>query len=85
MLLLYEKKIYLDILSNELKSVQTYQKVNTSEMEIFALHDSFNNKPGIELEDNFNNLPTIHWLPKVHKRPYKFRYIKTQARLSTCT
>jgi len=51
MFLLYEK-IYLDILSNELKSVQTYQRVNTSEMELFASHDSFNNKHGITLEDN---------------------------------
>ena len=29
----------LDILSNELKSVQTYQMVNTSEIQIFASHD----------------------------------------------
>jgi len=74
---------YLDILSNELKSVQTYQRVYTSEMEVFALHDSFNNKHGIELEDNFNNLPTIHWLPKVHKRPYKFSYIVNSRSCST--
>ena len=43
----------------------------------------FNNKHGIELEDNFNNLPTIHWLPKVHKRPYKFRYIVNSRFCST--
>jgi len=67
------KKIHLNIVSNELKSVQTYQKVNTFEMEIFVSHDSFNNKHGIKLEDNFKNLPTIHWLPKVHKIPFKFR------------
>ena len=43
----------------------------------------FNNKHGIELEDNFNNLPTIHWLPKVHKRPYKFSYIVNSRSCST--
>ena len=76
------KKIYFDILS-ELKSVQTYQRVNTSEMEIFVSHVSFNNKHGIQLEDNFNKLPTINWLPKVHKRPYKFRYIVNSRSCST--
>jgi len=69
------KKIYLDIISNELKSVQTSQRVNNSKIEIFASHDSFNNKYGIKLDDNFNNLPSVHWLPKVHKRPYRFRFI----------
>jgi len=44
-------------------------------MEILASHESFNNKHGIQLEENFNKLPTFHWLPKVHTRPYKFRYI----------
>ena len=52
-------------------------------MEIFASHESFNNKHGIQLEDNFNKLPTIHWLPKVHKRPYKFRYIVNSRSCST--
>ena len=40
----------------------------TSQMEIFASHDSFYNRHDIKLEDNFNNLPTIHWLPKIYKR-----------------
>jgi len=43
----------------------------------------FNNKHGIKLEDNFNNLPTIHCLPKVHKIPYKFRYIVNSRSCST--
>ena len=41
------KKFYIDVLSNELKSIHTYKKVNNSEMEIFDSHDSFNNKHGI--------------------------------------
>jgi len=69
------KKIHLNILSNELKSVQTYQKVNIFEMEIFVSNYSFSNKHGIKLEDNFKHLPTIHWLPKVLKIPFKYRYI----------
>jgi len=47
------KKLYVDILSNELKSIHTYKKVNNSEMEIFVSHDSFNNKHGIKVEEDF--------------------------------
>jgi len=42
---------------------------------MFASHESFGDKHGIQLEENFNKLPTIHWLPRVHGGPYKFRYI----------
>jgi len=59
------KKFYIDVLSNELKSIHTYKKVNNSEMEIFDSHDSFNNKHDIKVEEDFKNLPSIHWLPKV--------------------
>jgi len=52
-------------------------------MEILLHTDSFNNKHGIKLEDNLNNLPTIQWLPKVHKRPNKFRNIVNSRSCST--
>jgi len=77
------KKVYLDILSNKLKSVQTNQRVNTSEMEIFASHDSFNNKHSIKLEDNFNIFPTFHWLPTSLQMTYKIRYIVNSRSCST--
>jgi len=51
-------------------------------MEIFDSHDSFNNKHGITVE-NFKNTPSIHWLPKNHKKPYKFRYIVKSRSCST--
>jgi len=52
-------------------------------MEIFDSHDSFNNKHGIKVEEDFKNFPSIHWLPKVHKKPYKFRYIVNSRSCST--
>ena len=52
-------------------------------MEIFDSHDSFNNKHGIKVEEDFKNLPSIHWLPKVYKKPYKFRYIGNSRSCST--
>jgi len=52
-------------------------------MEIFDSHNSFNNKHGIKVEENFKNLPSIHRLPKVHKKPYNFRYIVNSRSCST--
>jgi len=37
-------------------------------MEIFDSHYSFNNKHGIQVDEDSKNLPSIHWLPKVHKK-----------------
>jgi len=66
-----------------LKSIHTYKLVNNSEIEIFDSHDSVYNKHGNKVEDYFQNLPSIHWLPKVHKKPYKFRYIVNSRSVST--
>jgi len=62
------KKFYIDVLFNELKSIHTYKLVNNSEMEIFDSHDSVYNKHWNKVEEYFQNLPSIHWLPKVHKK-----------------
>ena len=66
-----------------MKSVQTCQGVGASRVEMFASHESFGDKHGIQLEENFNKLPTIHWLPRVHGGPYKFRYIVNSRSCST--
>jgi len=52
-------------------------------MDIFDSHDSFNIKHSIKVEEDFKNLPSIHWLPKVHKKRYKFRYIVNSRSCST--
>jgi len=44
-------------------------------MKIFDSYDSFNNKHGTKVEEGFKNVPSILWLPKVHKKPHKFGYI----------
>jgi len=43
-------------------------------MEIFVSNHSFNNKHGIKVGEDFKKHPSIHWLPKVHKKADKFRY-----------
>ena len=39
-------------------------------------------KFAVSIKDDQNKLPTIYWLPKLHKRPYKARFI---ANSSSCT
>ena len=34
------------------------------------------------VDEDYSKLPTLYWVPKLHKRPYKSRFI---ANSSTCT
>ena len=37
---------------------------------------------GLFVDEDHSKLPTLYWLPKLHKRPYKLRFI---ANSSACT
>ena len=39
-------------------------------------------KFGLYVDEDHSKLPTLYWLPKLHKRPYKSRFI---ANSSACT
>ena len=39
-------------------------------------------KFGLFVDEDYSKLPTLYWLPKLHKRPYKSRFI---ANSSACT
>ena len=39
-------------------------------------------KFGLFVDEDHSKLPTLYWLPKLHKRPYKLRFI---ANSSACT
>ena len=43
-------------------------------------------KFGLFFDEYHSKLPTLYWLPKLHKRPYKSRFIaKSSACTTTCT
>ena len=44
--------------------------------------DDCNTKFGLFVDEDHSKLPTLYWLPKLHKRPYKLRFI---ANSSACT
>ena len=37
---------------------------------------------GVKAKENQDSVPTLYWLPKLHKNPYKARFIATS---SSCT
>ena len=39
-------------------------------------------KFGLFVDEDHSKLPTLYWLPKLHKRPYKSRFIASS---SACT
>ena len=43
---------------------------------------TFNLKFAVSIKEKQDRLPTLYWLPKLHKRPYKARFI---ANSSSCT
>ena len=40
-------------------------------------------KFGVFVDEDHSKLPTLYWLPKLHKRPYKSRFIATSISCTT--
>ena len=64
---------YIDTLKSELSIAKTYELISTDEKSVVDKHCSY-------IETKFavgitEKLPTFYWLPKLHKRPYKARFI----------
>ena len=72
---------FINTLIQELGSTKTYERissdiiVNTHSIDITA-------KFAVSIKEKQDRLPTLYWLPKLHKRPYKARFI---ANSSSCT
>ena len=74
---------YIDTLIQELDSTKTYERTSTDEKSIIDNHCChITTKFAVGISENQEKLPTLYWLPKLHKRPYKSRFI---ANTSSCT
>ena len=40
-------------------------------------------KFGLFVDEDHSKLPTLHWLPKIHKQPYKSRFIANSSAFTT--
>ena len=73
----------MNILKEELNGTKAYELTQLDEKSVVFSHS--NTLPlsfSLNVKERQDKLPTMYWLPKLHKRPYKSRFI---ANSSSCT
>ena len=74
---------YINTLKQELGGTRAYLETDTDEMSVVDAHlNELPVKFSVYVNEGQDKLPTMYWLPKLHKRPYKARFI---ANSSSCT
>ena len=67
---------YISTLKQELGSTKTYERISTDERSIVNTHSTdITAKFAVSIKEKQDRLPTLYWLPTLHKRPYKARFI----------
>ena len=73
----------MNTLKQELSTAKTYDHSRLDETSIVDRHRChMAAKFGVFVDEDHSKLRTIKWLPKLHKEPYKSRFI---ANSSSCT
>ena len=74
---------YVNTLKQELNDTKAYEETSTDEKNVVNSHSNeFPYKFAENVKERQDKLPTIYWLPNLHKRLYKARFI---ANSSSCT
>ena len=74
---------YINTLKQELSGTKTYKETSEEEKSVVNGHcNHLALKFSVCVKERQNRLPTMYWLPKLHKTPYKARFI---ANSSSCT
>ena len=83
------KKYYIDTLVKELGinnvniNNPTYIPIDDSFKTIMKSHNQFITSVGLEISEEDQNLPYLYWTPKLHKSPYKHRFIAGSSKCTT--
>ena len=83
------KKYYIDTLVKELGinnvniNNPTYIQIDDSFEIIVESHNQFITSVGLEMSEEDQNLPYLYWTPKLHKSPYKHRFISGSSKCTT--
>ena len=68
---------YINTLIQELDSTKIYERISADERSIVNTHSiDITAKFAAGIKENEDKRPTLYWLPKLHKRPYKARSIE---------
>ena len=74
---------YIDTLKQELSGTKAYEQTSEKEKSVINNHIFHNaTRFVVSVNEDQERLPTFYWLPKLHKKPYKARFI---ANSSSCT
>ena len=74
---------YINTLKQELNGTKAYEEISIDEQYVVYSHSNeIPSKFAVDVKERQERLPTMYWLPKFHKRPYKTRFI---ANSSSCT
>ena len=75
------KKYYVEVLKSELNSTSAYVPADLTKDKFLQRHIDSLTKSNIKIDKI--DLPTFYWLPKLHKNPYKSRFISNSSHSST--
>ena len=73
---------YVNVLRQELTHTKAYEAVSIPENDIVSAHVEKSLDFQLTVPITQHKLPTMYWIPKLHKTPYKARFI---ANSSVCT
>ena len=74
---------YINTLKQELNGTKAYEETSKDEKSVvYSNLNEIPNKCVVDVKERQDRLPTMYWLPKLHKRPYKARFL---ANSSSCT
>ena len=75
------KKYYVDVLKEDLNSTSTYVPAQLTKDKLLLHHIDTHIKINVKIDKC--ELPTFYWLPKLHKNPFKLRFISNSRHCST--
>ena len=79
--IIIRKRYHVDVLKGELNSKSTYVPAQLTKDKLLLHHIDTLTKINVKI--NKCELPTFHWLPKLHKNPFKSRFISNSSYCST--
>jgi hypothetical protein len=81
------KRYYVEVVLKEIGILgigsETYEKANRSKDEIIDDNRVYSERLGYTLSEKELDLPTMYWIPKMHKNPIKHRFIVASKSCST--
>ena len=75
---------YMINLKQELNGTNAYKETSTDEKTVVNNNsNNLSNKFAVNVKEWQDKLPTLYWLSKLHKRPYKARFIANSCSCTT--